>query len=409
MVAVVKKVVSKFVLLFALFLVCTSIQFVELASANIMPTPPPTVQVYIKADGTVEPATTPIEQVGDVYVFADNLLNHTLTVERDNIVIDGAGFTLKGVGVNTGITLSGRKNVTIKNVYIKNYVSSVWLQQSTNNTIRDNIMLTCMNVVLDSSSNNQIIGNNITGQDTGFGYGVQLNSGSSKNSILRNSFTDIGIAVRAIDVEHNVISGNYFVRGGTNVLVKGDENTISKNMMVNGRDGIKVTGSGSRNSVFGNNVTGKTECGIEVSWGSSNTVHDNQVTSCSVGVSLGYDREYSDREVEDNVFYHNNFINNTQDAFAGWVSGDNSWNKGEKGNYWSSYNGTDIDGDGVGDRAYVINENNADYFPLMEPVEIPETTIPETVPEFPSWIVLPLFFVATLVGVVARRKFFRSA
>jgi len=29
------------------------------------------------------------------------------------------------------------------------------------------------------------------------------------------------------------------------------------------------------------------------------------------------------------------------------------------------------------------------------------------VPEFPSWIILPLFFVATLVGVVVKRKVFR--
>jgi parallel beta-helix repeat protein len=397
--------VKKIRLTLVVCLIIASSQFLGLATANFLPPPPPTVQVYIRADGTVEPATTPIERFGDVYVFADNLLNHTLTVERDNIVVDGAGFTLKGVGVNMGITLSGRKNVTIKNVEIKNYVCSVWLQQSTNNIIRDNVMLTCMNVVLDSSSDNQIIGNNITGQDTGYGYGVQLNSGSSKNSILRNSFTDIGIGVRAIDVEHNIISENYFIRGGTSVLVKGDENTISKNTMVNGRSGIKVTGSGSRNSIYGNNITGKTQCGITISWGSSNTVHENQVTNCTVGVSLGSDREYSDRKVEDNVFYHNNFMDNTQDASAGCVSDDNRWNKGEKGNYWSSYNGTDSDGDGIGDTAYIIDENNIDYFPLMEPLEAPELELPDTVPEFPYWTPLLIMLVAVMaVAVIYRRS-----
>jgi hypothetical protein len=43
----------------------------------------------------------------------------------------------------------------------------------------------------------------------------------------------------------------------------------------------------------------------------------------------------------------------------------------------------------------------------MEPVEIPETKTPETVPEFPLWIVLPLFLVASMAGVVAKRKLFR--
>jgi parallel beta-helix repeat protein len=207
-----KKTVSIFILVFVLFLAYTSLQFVDLATANFLPPPPPTVQVYIRPDGTVDPATTPIERFGNVYVFADNLLNHTLEVQRDNIVVDGAGFTLKGVGVNAGVTLSGRKNVTIKNLDIRNYVMSVWLHQSTNNIISDNRMLTAFNIIFDSSSNNQITGNNIRGQDTGYRYGVQLNSGSSKNTILGNSFTDTGIGVRVEGGDYNLISGNCFIR-----------------------------------------------------------------------------------------------------------------------------------------------------------------------------------------------------
>ena len=64
-----KKTVSVFILLFVLFLAHTSLQFVDLATANFLPPPPPTVHVYIRADGTVDPATTPIERFGDVYVF----------------------------------------------------------------------------------------------------------------------------------------------------------------------------------------------------------------------------------------------------------------------------------------------------------------------------------------------------
>jgi len=388
-------------------LIIASPQFLNLATANFLPPPPPTVQVYIRADGTVDPATTPIERFGDVYVFADNLLNHTLEVQLDNIVVDGAGFTLKGVGVNAGVTLSGRKNVTIKNVDIRNYVMSVWLQQSTNNIIRYNSMLTAFNVILDSSSNNQITGNNITGQNTGYGYGVQVNSGSSKNTILGNSFTDTGIGVLVEGGDYNLISENYFIRGGTSVLVRGDYNIISKNNMADGRGGISVTGPGSHNTIFGNHITGKTKCGIKIYWGSSNTVHENYVANCAVGVKLGFDSEYPDRKVENNVFYHNNFVNNTQYVSIGYVPDSNFWNSGKKGNYWSNYDGTDHDGDGIGDTPYIIDYSNQDKHPLMEPVEIAEPEIPETVPEFPSWVILPLFFVATLVGVLVRRKVFR--
>jgi len=402
-----KKTVSVFILLFVLFLAYISLQFVDLVSANFLPPPPPTVQVYIRPDGTVDPATTPIERFGNVYVFVDNLLNHTLEVQCDNIVVDGAGFTLKGVGVNAGVTLSGRKNVTIKNLDIRNYVMSVWLQQSSKNTISDNIMLTFFNVILDSSSNNQITGNNITGQDTGYGYGVQVNSGSFNNSIIGNSFTDTGIGVRVEGGDYNLISGNYFIRGGTSVLVRGCYNIISKNNMVDGRGGISVTGPGSYNTIFGNNIRGKSKCGIKIYHGSSNTVYENYVANCAVGVKLGFDLEFPDRKVENNVFYHNSFVNNTQYVFIGYVPDSNFWNNGKKGNYWGNYNGTDTDGDGIGDTPYIIDDDNTDYYPLMEPLEFLEPTIPETIPEFPSWIILPLFFVATLVSVAIKRKVFR--
>jgi len=397
------KTVSVFILLFVLFLAHTSLQFVDLAKANFLPPPPPTVHVYIRADGTVEPATTPIERFGDVYVFADNLLNHTLEVQRDNIVVDGAGFTLKGVGVNAGVTLSGRKNVTIKNVDIRNYVMSVWLQQSTNNTISDNRMLTAFNVILDSSSNNQITGNSITGQDTGYGYGVQVNSGSSKNTILGNSFTDTGIGVRIEGGDYNLISENYFIRGGTSVLVRGDYNIISKNNMADGTGGISVTGPGSYNTIFGNNITGKTKCGIKIYHGSSNTVYENYVANSAVGVKLGFDHEFPDRKVENNIFYHNNFVNNTQYVFIGYVPDSNFWNNGEKGNYWSNYNGTDDNGDGIGDTPYVIDENNQDNYPLMAPTDV------ATVPEFPTWTPLLIMLAAVMaVAIIYRRNIHKT-
>jgi hypothetical protein len=41
----------------------------------------------------------------------------------------------------------------------------------------------------------------------------------------------------------------------------------------------------------------------------------------------------------------------------------NFWDNGCEGNYWSNYNGTDLDGDGVGDAELPWEE--VDHYPLM--------------------------------------------
>lgn len=73
----------------------------------------------------------------------------------------------------------------------------------------------------------------------------------------------------------------------------------------------------------------------------------------------------------------------------------NIWDNGTTGNYWSNYNGTDNNGDGIGDTPYVIDHNNQDNYPLMTEFIIPE---------FPSWIVLPLFLTVTLVVTLYKKR-----
>ena len=110
--------------------------------------------------------------------------------------------------------------------------------------------------------------------------------------------------------------------------------------------------------------------GVYVAGNSSyNVFYDN--------IIAGYTRLVSFRgsSVENNTFYRNSFIGKYEDlpdyAYIDNLAGNvNSWDNGREGNFWDNYNGTDSNGDGIGDTPYVIDEDNIDYYPLMYPYDV---------------------------------------
>lgn len=99
--------------------------------------------IYIRADGSIESLTASIQRDGNVYTFTDNIIEQEIMVERDNIVIDGANFTLQGGGFEDekGIYIPYRNNVTIRNVKVTGYRNGVFLENTNNSLIINNELL----------------------------------------------------------------------------------------------------------------------------------------------------------------------------------------------------------------------------------------------------------------------------
>ena len=127
------------------------------------------------------------------------------------------------------------------------------------------------------------------------------------------------------------------------------------------------------NKVF-NEQSGEDGGGGSINLGSGsfyNSIYDNLFENDSYGISLGYQIVNNFwNNVSSNYIYANNFINNTRNADVVQGTPVNFWDNGSQGNYWSDYKGTDANHDGVGDIPYVLNGNNTDYYPSMDPINI---------------------------------------
>jgi parallel beta-helix repeat protein len=141
--------------------------------------------IYIRADGSIDPSTSPIQRNVNVYTFTDNI-DGQIIVQRDNVVINGASHTLQGTGVETGIDLSSRTNITIQNMAIKTFDDALYLHSSNQITISGtDITDSTDGIRVSDSSNNSIYENNITGNSY---EGIYILA-SSNNAISENNIT----------------------------------------------------------------------------------------------------------------------------------------------------------------------------------------------------------------------------
>jgi nitrous oxidase accessory protein NosD len=240
-----------------------------------------------------------------------------------------------------------------------------------------------------------ILENNISG------YFVSVQIGTSHCNITNNILSSDGLAVD-LEGSSNLVSGNRIAGHPTDygivgygVFINGNSNSVSDNLIDGEDDGIRVGLYGSYNSVTANSVANCSDTGLRIDrWGFNNTYSENNVTECKYGAGVGLG-------AYNNTIYHNNFVNNVEQAFA-QPNVFNYWDNGKEGNFWSDFsakypNATEVDSLGVWNTPYVIDANNTDNYPLTTPFG---TSSPEPVPEpFPTLLVVAVTVV--VVAVVA--------
>ena len=189
--------------------------------------------VTINADGSVTPATAPLQQTGNVYVLTSDM-DGDIAVDANNIVLDGKGYTLLG-----GVSLAHVSNVTVKGFVITNTAIALQAPMS--------------GIELNNTCNVMVVNNTIT-----------------------------GIA--------SVLAWNWGPYAGIYV-VGGNSNTITQNNLMHNLNGMEVINS-SYNLIVQNNIISTPSCsglystGLYFIGSSGNTIYRNNLVNCTYLVKV---------------------------------------------------------------------------------------------------------------------------
>jgi len=307
---------------------------------------------------------------GDYGILNDFMSRNVTIVE--NIIANNSLY---------GIYLRHSSNCTISsNVIID---TGIKLEDSANFTINENniINTTTQAISLAHSDHNIISENNITDSHV---EGIYVIGGSTENEISRNRIAEIEVnpGINIQNGTENAILENLILNcmHSSGVFCWGDANVMRGNTVENCTGGIII--DGDNNTVEVNTIKHGVFLGINLAGGENTLVCDNDVINCTAGIHLetifgqcNNNKVIANtisksswvgllvRSSSNNTFFHNNFVDNTMQKDVD--ASDNVWDNGAEGNYWSDYNGTDFDHDGIGDVPYEIDSNNNDTCPLM--------------------------------------------
>jgi parallel beta-helix repeat protein len=322
--------------------------------------------IFVRSDGSLDPDTAPIQIDGSVYTLTANLVADVnfsgIVIERDGVTLDGASHVLQGdQWSGNAVTLSGRSNVTIRNVNINGFLVGVLLEDCSASGLSCNNMEMC-------------------------GHAGVLMSCSNCSSITGNSLYTCGNGITLdASFDNSVLGNNVSACKNKGLLLNSSANCMVKE----------------------NRLKGCLGSGALLAYSSNVTLVLNELLANHVGVYV--------YESSGNLVYHNNFIGNGRwDVQIGTANCMNKWDDGypSGGNFYLGYNWTDFYGgsyqnvtgaDGINDVPYVFDECNRDNYPLMKEV---------TVNEFHSVFLIPILGLSAFVTIAflkKKRRAFRAS
>lgn len=318
---------------------------------------------------------------GDVIEVHAGFYDEDVVLNRPVQLLGSGNPTIRGRGDGSVITVAADRctvrGFTIEHTgsSLENEDSGILLKSRNNRVEKNRLEDVLFGIYLYQSDGNYIAGNTVHGRmahDSGDrGNGIHIWN-SNYNTLEQNSVAGARDGIYVQNSYHNVIrySQIHDLRYGLHFMYS-DDNEFEGNDFYNNVAGAAIMYSRRihlRHNMFLRN-RGFASYGILFQADEDCVAEENVIADNAVGIFMealiksnlrnnliaGNDlalRVFT--SAADDRFEGNNIVENLSPMEVVGGHTDNSWNGSTGGNYWSDYDGFDLDGDGVGDVPYRI-------------------------------------------------------
>jgi parallel beta-helix repeat protein len=401
----------------------------------------------------------------DYNTFSGNNINFVSTYKSSYNTFVGNNFP-QGLNIRKS---SNYNNITGNSILDFNQLAetsiassgSISIERGEGNLVSSNIIVNSGGIFLDTSSNNVLRNNTVSG--TGVGFEVSGSPQPSLSSFINDiddsntingkkihyliNRSDLSINpstypnpgyLALVNCTRMTIEDTHFNTQGMLMAWTTDSQIIDNDISKNCGDGVVLIYA-PNNKIEKNNIDTNSGMGIRLSYSNQNLISGNHITRNQMGIYLIHsasnntiaENNIADQDTgihfymaSDNLIYHNNFVNNTKPVYdAYWetrgmpfsyvLPSENVWDNDYPagGNYWSNYTNMypeaeELDSSGIWETPYIIDENNQDRYPLLDPLVIPQIQVPDgetptkpTEESFPTTLVIASVIAVAVVGV----------